>query len=224
MSKVSLKCVKGRSRGTRSGYFSTTETGFTMIELIVVIAVVAIILSVVFFDSRGANNNLTLTNDAHLIAGAIREAQVSGQSVREVQNDDPSITFEQRFESGYGIHFGTSAGNNTAIVYFVDLDGSGSYAGAGNTSLCTNVECVQSISLKQGNTIHTLCGVRSDGSEECPVVSGTVDMVFKRPSTDTLMNFSFPNDGFVEAKVVIRSFSGDTKEIVVGETGYISVQ
>jgi prepilin-type N-terminal cleavage/methylation domain-containing protein len=59
----------------------TRERGFSLIELVVVMALLSIITALVVSSGRGSQQPLRLVNNAYEVALLIREAQVSASSV-----------------------------------------------------------------------------------------------------------------------------------------------
>ena len=73
--------------------------GFTLIEAVVTIGVFMLMTSISFMNYRSVDNTLLLSALANKVAISIRQAQVSGTSVRE------NVFATNQFTSGYGIHF-----------------------------------------------------------------------------------------------------------------------
>src|SRR6185369_828665 len=80
------------------------EQGFTLVELLISIAIFTMITSVAVFNHAEFNGSVLLTNLAYEIALSVRQAQVYGTTVK--QSSDINTV---RFDSGYGVHFNTAA-------------------------------------------------------------------------------------------------------------------
>src|SRR3989338_3825781 len=94
-------------------------SGFTLIELLVSIFIIGLIASVTVYNHREFTDSLEITNLAYAVALSIREAQISGTSVKAGLSGD--------FESAYGIHFNVNdqndpdfPGQNKAYILFSD--------------------------------------------------------------------------------------------------------
>jgi len=73
------------------------DKGFTLIELMVVMAIISIMTAVVLANYRGGNQQLALDRSANKLAQDIRRAQDMAMSPREECGGDPA------FHGGYGI-------------------------------------------------------------------------------------------------------------------------
>src|SRR3989344_9636523 len=91
--------------------------GFSLIEIVVVMAIFMTISSVVVVSQRRFGGNLLITNLAYDVALTMRQAQVYGISVRKVKavSDPEGIA---QFERSYGIHIGTAG----YYILFADAD------------------------------------------------------------------------------------------------------
>ena len=64
-----------------------TTTGFSLVELIVVMGIFTIMTSIVIFNYGRFSSNLIVTNLAYESALAVRQAQVYGISVKNTSGD-----------------------------------------------------------------------------------------------------------------------------------------
>jgi prepilin-type N-terminal cleavage/methylation domain-containing protein len=78
------------------------NSGFTLVEMMVVMTLVTILATVIIFNHQKFNDNLELTNLSYEVALSLRQAQVYGVSVKEFKE---GTTEEQRFGTPYGVHF-----------------------------------------------------------------------------------------------------------------------
>jgi len=191
-----------------------TNRGFTLVELVVSVGIIAIITSLVLTNHSRFNGTIFLTNQAYDVALTIREAQIFGLSVQEFKNGSPT------FEVGYGVHFNTVA--NDEFFIYADIDKSGKYEDGTD-------EKIDTLYLTRGNTIGRFCATPPGLSENCSdVVSGlnTLDVTFIRPNPDAII--SVPpavNPGVQsQARIFLTSRDGDERIVLVEQTGQISVQ
>jgi prepilin-type N-terminal cleavage/methylation domain-containing protein len=77
--------------------------GFTLLEMMVVLAIVSVIMAVVLFGYSAFSQNLSLSSAIQEMSVAIRQAQTYGLSVKE------STVGASKFSAGYGLYFTTTA-------------------------------------------------------------------------------------------------------------------
>jgi len=89
----------------------------------VIISIMAIMTGVLVSNRRGFNQSILLTSLAYDVAISIREAQVSGISVKgftETLGGNTTTSFDR----GYGIHLHEDSVGSTIVRYSVFVDGS----------------------------------------------------------------------------------------------------
>ncbi len=170
---------------------SVSPRGFTLVEMVVVLAIIVIITTVALLGQSSFNQSLILTDTAYTVAFSIRQAQSQGLS---------SQRFGSLQNAGYGIH--VVSGVTDSYILFADIlpvsPGSGLSGGicAGHTAssgldakpgdcLYTNgTELSQRYTFNKGFTLSSFCGTDLVGVERC---SGTyfdsLDVTFLRPNT-----------------------------------------
>lgn len=211
--------------------------GFTLIELMVSVVVIAMITAVVVYNQGDFADRISLANTASDLELQIREAQVYGVSVREFQ---PSTN---EFNFAYGISFNLNAFAGTlgptSFVAFADrVVKDGRYATPASWGTCTvggTSECLKIYMLSRKNSITDLCVINNAGSDVCSSQGsgtrpGRIDLSFLRPDPSANMSFvdtngsqtTFP--GHKGMKVKITSPKGNLKTITVYTTGQIAVQ
>ncbi len=181
------------------------SAGFTLIEMLVVVAIIVIVTSLALAKNSQFNNTILLSDTAYDISFSIRQAQVYGLSVREFTGSGISSTFSV----GYGVYF--SANTPSQYTLFVDIDRDHLYQNPPDA-----IE--QSIILRNNYKIATLCGSRS-GTETCDLSSLAV--AFERPNPDTFM--SSGGVAYDSVRLVLQARGGDTRSINIFTTGQISV-
>lgn len=203
------------------------KTGFTLIELIVVVAIIAMVSTLVIFNNAKLNSALLLSNTSYEIGLMVREAQTAGLGVRATDNSSV-----QDFTYSQGVHFDIAYPNQA--ILFSDKDSNGYYNGSEE-----NVQ-IYTISNSRAGKILALCGVEpSELSNTCvagisnsiPVSESTtqLDILFKRPNPEAFFK-KVKNDGSGNREdwnnpVVINiGFEGDIcRSIVVQKTGAVQV-
>jgi prepilin-type N-terminal cleavage/methylation domain-containing protein len=185
-----------------------TPGGFTLAELLVVMAIIGIIMAGVVVGQANFNRTFVLTDTAYTIALSIRQAQSQGLSTAQLNGNN---------NAGFGLHFGAApmttyleyadinppAGFNVLQYYGLPyatacpghsvLVASSPEARAGN---CTydgylTDALIKTYTLTQGYKITNYCGTKSNGVTVCNI--GTtptlpfLDIIFLRPNIQTVI-------------------------------------
>lgn len=183
--------------------------GFSLVELVVSVAIFTIITSVILVRHSNFSSKLLLENLAYDIALSIRKAQVFGLSVREFTGGSGE------FDIGYGVHFELS--DNTSYIFFADRDKDKAYGGS--------TEIVEMFTLMRGNTISEFCGTLSNGNEKCSGLGIThLDIIFERPNPEAIIKSNISGDTYDSARITVSSPSGTTWSVNTVMTGQISIQ
>jgi prepilin-type N-terminal cleavage/methylation domain-containing protein len=171
--------------------------GFTLIEMVTVLAIITILLSVVLVTQTGFNRSLLVTDTAYTVALTIRESQSLGLSSRN---------FGGFQNEGYGVHF--SSGTPNSYIEFADIANVTPFTTStitwcpvgtsgtpnfkpGNCLYDGSSELIQQYNFNQGFTISNFCAYNSAGaligcSNNVNGIS-TLDIMFQRPNTTTIM-------------------------------------
>lgn len=200
-------------------FFSTERArAFSLIELVIVSAIITVISAVILANNNTFSNNVLLGNLAYDVALSIRQAQVFGISTREVSPGGSNFT------TAYGVSFATAA--PTTYTLFADTNNSASSTdGIYNLGDAT----VQTFTLQGGYRISQLCLVDGLGAETCSSPSGprwTVHITFKRPNPDARIIAVITGSGIAEykgAKIELRAPKGKTRRVSIELTGQISI-
>jgi prepilin-type N-terminal cleavage/methylation domain-containing protein len=184
------------------------NNGFSLVELVVSVAIFTIITSVILARHSQFSGTLLLENLAYDIALSIRKAQVFGLSVKEF------TTGSSQFDIGYGVHLDSS--DDTSYIFLADLDGDEAYSGV--------EEIIETFTLRKGNFISEFCGILSSGIEKCSDSDITyLDIIFERPNPEAIIKSSIPSDVYTSARVTVSSPQGVTWNVTTVITGQISI-
>ncbi|HJL55718.1 MAG: prepilin-type N-terminal cleavage/methylation domain-containing protein [Candidatus Pacebacteria bacterium] len=185
------------------------QKGFSLVELIVAVAIFLIITSIILVKHSEFSGTLLIENLAYDIALSVRKAQVFGLSVREF------TAGSNEFNVGYGVHF-DSASNNT-YIFFADRNRNEKYDDSS--------EILEIFTLRKGNIVSEFCGTLSNGTEKCsPSDISFLDIVFERPNPDAIIKSNLSGDEYASSKITVTSPQGTQWNINIVLTGQISVQ
>jgi prepilin-type N-terminal cleavage/methylation domain-containing protein len=181
-----------------------TTRGFTLIEMLAVLAIIVVITGIAFTGQSLFNRTLTLANTAYDVALSIRQAENYGIASR---------SFGSIKNAGYGIHFDSTVSN--AYYFYADV-----YPLPGDASNChcANATCAALPDAKPGNCLYDasygllgaqselvsqynfgagisiadFCGTdTSSGARHCAVSAPSdlksIDVVFVRPNTQVTL-------------------------------------
>lgn len=199
--------------------------GFSIPELIIVIAIFAIISVIAMFDQGRLSSNVLLTNMSYEVALAVREAQVYGLGVRTTGATDGS-----EFLGEYGVHIDI---NNPREVYLFGNN----YAISDNPGFDPGEELFQyTFENQRGNLITAICvgDINTANGERCTndvnnkyMVTHT-DIVFKRPNPAPKI---FTNSGAGTTQTVGKVYivlnnvdQSSCRTVIVEGTGQIRVE
>ena len=221
------------------------QSGFTLIELIVVITIFAALTSVVLFNFSGFDESIKLQNLAQQIALQIRRAQTAGS-----QGEVPVVSTPVNWKPTYGIYFESQS---QMFTYFVDNDLPPLTDGEGNklydkrsVSSCgvqgADTDCLAEIFIATGQIIERLC-INAAGEEDLPLScdEGTevtnLHITYTRPSLEANIavegggNITYASfdPGFQvtlieNAQIIIRSPKDQRRMITVWPIGQIAVE
>jgi len=116
------------------------QGGFTLIEVLVIIAIIVILSGVVFINYRSSEKTLALQRAANKLAQDIRRVQEMAIAAQVCCGGTVP-------PGGYGIYLGNV--NDTSYILYADKNNSGDYSPAGN-------ERIETINLEQGVKISLL--------------------------------------------------------------------
>jgi prepilin-type N-terminal cleavage/methylation domain-containing protein len=163
------------------------KTGFTLLELIVVVGIIALVSVVVLANYRTYNLDASLANNAYDLALTVRQTQLYGISVKE------TTAGSGQFQTGYGLHFSTKS--NSYIVYQDVYDPLLLQYDSNNAT-----ELVSVNQLPVGFTIQKICTVTTISSvltEQCVNATNTgtsfIDIEFIRPNPEAIITTNIPN-------------------------------
>ncbi len=193
------------------------KRGFTLFEVILVIALIGILTSVTVANYRGFEKKLELENLAQDVAFSVKLAQSYGLNVRGEGGGG-------QFEVSYGINFNEA----TPTRYFIYQDADRSVNGYEYDALNGGVQ-LEVFDLGSGFSVMDVCLVDSGGADTDCFSTNEVDVVdvaFDRPKPDAhfVGTGSAGGTNYQEAIITLQSPTGVTRNISILSTGFVSVQ
>lgn len=209
---------------------SVKQKAFTLVEMVVVLAIGAILIAVVIFNYKDADSALIMRNLAYEVSLTVRQAQTYGLGVKESSEENDA------FDHAYGVQFTHPTANvfNDTFYLFSDIyndtsdkeyrcnqsDSSGACTSAGGD------EVIDALSLTRQITFQSMCGhLLSDGSSVC-TNSGSnnvVNISFKRPNPDAVITLG-TSTRLADVTLRLVGQNGSTVDVYVNTAGQISVQ
>ncbi len=217
--------------------FSALQSGFTFIELVVVISIVSIISSVLIFNYGSFDANIRLQNLAQDIALRIKEAQtvaIAGTYAYDYSYDFQGDPIGQA--PSYGIYFNftdDSVFKQKGFAFFADRPINGSVYDTGTIDgvissdpACSapGVDFNECLSVTQITSLDQISGIYFK-DRSSPLLADKLGITFTRPWPTA--HFSDGNGSVAADEVYIEIQSlRDTKKymyVTVSQTGQISV-
>jgi len=179
--------------------FKKNKGGFSLIELLVSIAILVVVSGLVFFNQSGFSNSVLIENLAYEISLTIRQAQSYGLQSKETSTVDD-------FESGYGVYFDLS--NPTEIVLYADKNKDHFYDEVFDT-------IIDELKMTNGSSVVSLS---IDGN---PATKMSVSFI--RPNPTAYINKNFGLSGS-KGEIIIESLKGEQKQITINKVGQMSIE
>lgn len=193
------------------------STGFTLMELLVCLAIIGFVMAMVFLNSNSFGVTAAKAAATEMSVD-VRQAQSYGESVKQTDTGN--------FTTSYGISFNLS--DPTAYYIFADKNSNGKYDG--DTSCSTGTECVRKNQLQNGVSIASFCATVTGGSETCPAPSvQSISILFKRPDptadiyTFDSLGSSIPNSDSA-VRIILKSSSGGQSSVGVSKIGQVFIK
>lgn len=199
------------------GLVLNSSQGFTLVELLVVFAIIVTISGVVLTSQSSFNRTLVLANTAYDIALTLRSAETFGLGGRATGGTA---------DAGYGVHFERGAAGSFILFADTHPSTSGSCTTPdckpGNSTYSVNDTLVQTYTLGNGITVSDFCAY-SSGVASCAVAHGaglsSLDIVFARPNPDAFITAG--GSSYTTACLTLTSPQGGSRAISITSSGQI---
>ena len=190
-------------------------SGFTLIELMICVAIMMILSSVIIFNHKGFNDNLEITNLSYQVGLALRQAQVYGVSTRDFK-EGVGTSQADRFNTPYGVHFDITpnTGKPAEYIFFADADKNKKFFAGTDVIL-------ETVAIGRGNKISNIC--KKIGT--IPTCSLNIaDITFTRPEPEPIFSVNGVLGTTISTVAIcLTSPGGRYKKITVYNTGQISI-
>lgn len=155
--KVRDEWYRARSENAKCPKHKLVGTGFTLLEMLVTMAMMATIMTIILFNGGEFNRQIAMNRSARALAFGLRDAQSRSVNVSQVAcNPAPC------FPPNFGLYVSKTAGNNQFILFTDrDPDGAGPlgpngvYDSSGTCGGATD-ECVTENLFTNGVTVNEL--------------------------------------------------------------------
>jgi len=211
--------------------------GFTLVEMLTVLAIFFVITAVVLFEYGRFNSETIMTNMAYEVALATRQAQVFSLGVRGQTGDD-------NFDNRYGVYFNLDKTPPKDFVFFVDKgeednqDQPNSFCddntldATGDCFACISTdECEEKLSLTRDIEFSSIClapgndPLGDEGACNGDNVSQAT-ITFQRPYPDAIIRDTtdLEEDSYNSAAIIIKNKFDGKRAVIIKSTGQISVE
>lgn len=175
---------------------SCSFTGFTLIEILVVLAIVIIITGIVISNIGLQRQNLALLHSAQKLSLDFRRAQNYAISSK--------IFRTSGVPCGWGMHFSGISSTSTSYIIFADLAPSVDCSDRDFLRASNGSEDFETINLEPGIKINSTSG-------------GLTDVVFTPPEPTV----KFTSDQ-IEASITLINRNSATSIVTINKNGFIS--
>lgn len=181
-------------------------SGFTVAELVVVIAIMVIITGAVLSKYRNYGYHAQFANAAENIVLALRQAQVYGVGVK---GNAVACGGATTFDCSYGVYF--SIASPYSLTIFVDVNNNGVFdAAASPTEVYQTLSWVAPIRISSLMCDGAACG------------SNVLSILFKRPDPDAAIRAA--TAALYNKGAITITDGTNTSIITLTKTGQISLQ
>ena len=194
----------------------TFTSGFTLVELMVCVAIMMILSSVIIFNHKEFNDNLEITNLSYQVGLALRQAQVYGVSTRDFKG---GATQADRFNTPYGVHFDMT--KPAEYIFFANTNKTGNPLTPTGKYTSGNDVILETVTIGRGNKISEICKKISTVTT-CGLT--IADITFTRPEPEPIFSVNGVLGTTISTVAIcLTSPGGRYKKITVYNTGQISI-
>lgn len=180
-------------------FHTLRQSGFSLIEMLVVISISLILMTLFLINMRGATDHVELEGEAYKIATLAREAQTYAISTKTFGE---TLTYKS-----VGVYFEK---NTNTITFFGEVNPNGKYDGS------DTILTPKNLTLLSGYTILNICG----GSACIPLNNASVAYLRPFVSASIIGNGA---TSYPYITITVRSPKQNTRQIQLWTTGQVTV-
>lgn len=193
------------------------KKGFTIVEMIVVVAIMALVTTLVLFNNNQLNSAILVSNTAYEIGLIVRESQVAGLGVQATN---------EGFSSSHGVHFDIS--DPYKVISFADKNKNGIYdqeqGEMTQEYTITNKRAGAILGMCQESSLSTSTTLYCYANN----TDYTTDIVFNRPNPEAFFKIRDTSEAepteYSGAIVINVGFINNIcRSIIVEKTGAVSI-
>lgn len=191
------------------------SAGFTLVEMLVVVAIFAVLTAVIVYNYGDFNADITVSNMAYEIALTTRQAQIFGLGSRGIGGE---------FNKAYGIYINNSSGSTKDLIFFSDSEVVNNLCNQGSgTTDCVCIgsddECIEKLTMQRGIFISKLQVMDGSSCSE----TDELTILYKRPNPEAQIFNQFGGSPHGGALITVNSTAGRNRFVVIRKNGQISV-
>jgi len=152
--------------------YNSENKGFTLVEMIVVLAIFSVITGIVVANFPSMRNKVSIDLVSQNIALNIESAKTFGIAIRQIDGVTPR---------SWGVHFNQDV-QDGFLLFYVPFGEDRKYQGS-NFNCDINSSCEELYAIK-GATIEGFCVVRGGNHNPCDNSYNLMDIVYTRPSSE----------------------------------------
>ncbi|MEX2145039.1 MAG: type II secretion system protein [Candidatus Spechtbacterales bacterium] len=189
------------------------QKGFTLVELMVVLAVVSIISAIFLLNYRQGERNLAIQRSAQIVTQSITRAINNSLGGKEHNGSGGTVS-----PGGYGIRFEL---DSDTITVFADCDADSSLDTGSGASSCANApaEGVPYPEISFQQVLES--GVEVSALSPCSGSPCALNILFVPPDPTTVF---IPALAALEVQITLRDSEGNQRDIFVNKLGVTRIQ
>lgn len=196
------------------------KRGFTLIELVVVVGIIALISTMALANFPSFRGRLSLDREVGKLALTLRKAQQYSSGVKRFEGIITATDIaacDGSYAAQYPAYSVTvDVGAPTAYVVFADPD-------CDKISDTHEDDLIEMNQLENGVQVLDICINVDSPTPTCGLA--TLDIWYMRPNPTPLLTVdAMPSSDEQNAKIIVGLDDGSRKSIVIRKTGQISIQ